>query len=249
MTRIIILAAGLGKRMGGKMPKVLISLAGKPMLKYLVEAVKKSGVDKRPVVVVAPDNKELVKRSLEGYDCDYIVQEEQLGTGHAVLCTRDFLENEADNILIFYGDMPLVSAETIKKINNTHIDEGKVLTMATVKVSDFKDWRKGFYDFGRILRNDKGKVVQIIEKKDATEEQLNIKEVNPSYFCFKAEWIWKNLDKLENKNVQKEYYLTDLIGIACRQGQDIATVEIEPKEALGVNTPQQLEDLKKIILN
>ncbi len=246
MTRVIVLAAGLGKRMGEKIPKVLISLAGKPMVKYLIEAIKKSGVDEQPVIIVAPDNKDLIKQALNG--CDYVVQDKQLGTGHAVLCAEDFLKGKSDDILVLYGDMPLVSAETIKKINQTHLSEGKVLTMATVKVTDFEDWQKGFYDFGRIIRDSDGKVNQIVERKDATEEQLKIKEVNPSYFCFKADWLWQNLDKLENKNIQQEYYLTDLAEIACAQGQEITTVEIEPKEALGVNTPEQLEELKKIIL-
>ena len=244
MTKVIVLAAGLGKRMGGKIPKVLISLAGKPMIKYLVEAIKKSGVDRRPTVVVASDSKNLIKQTLNG--CDYVVQKKQLGTGHAVACTRDFLQNKTENILVLYGDHPLVSAETIKKLNQAHLREKKVLTMAVVKIPDFNGWRKSFYDFGRVIRKRNGQISQIIEKKDALPAQLKIKEVNPSYFCFKADWLWQNLNKLKNNNAQQEYYLTDFVEIACRQNQEIATVQIEPREALGVNTPKQLKLISKL---
>lgn len=244
--KIIVLAAGHGKRMGNKeLPKVLIELKGKPIIKYLLEAVRNSGVDDKPVVVIGQRAEE-VKLAL-GSEYTYIFQTEQLGTGHAVLCTKEELENKAENIMVLYGDHPFVSPEMIKNLAKTHLKENKILTMATVRVPDYNNWRKPLYDFGRIIRDSQGEVCQIIERRDATPQQLKIKEGNPSYFCFKADWLWQNLAQLKNNNVQGEYYLTDLAGIACQQGQEIATVKIEPKEALGINTAGQLKVVENLM--
>ncbi|MFA5022635.1 MAG: NTP transferase domain-containing protein [Patescibacteria group bacterium] len=237
--QIVVLAAGYGKRMNNcELPKVLIPFNGKPIISHLLAAIKESDVCLKPVIVVG--QKAYQVQEALGPDYIYIFQKEQLGTGHAVLVTKPSLKGKAENIMILYGDHPLVTATMIKKLATAHLASKKVLTMATVKVADFLDWRGNFYDFGRIIRNDSSQVCQIIEKRDASLEQKEIKEVNPGYYCFQAEWLWANLDKLKNTNSQQEYYLTDLVDLACRQGQEIATVEIEPKEALGVNTADQL---------
>ncbi|MFA6215325.1 MAG: NTP transferase domain-containing protein [Patescibacteria group bacterium] len=243
--QIIILAAGHGKRMNNaELPKVLVPFKGKPLISRLLQAIKASGVCAKPAIVVG-QKADMIKAAL-GSDYTYIFQAEQLGTGHAVMCSKDELAGKAENIMVLYGDHPLVSAETIKKIAAAHLETGAILTMATVTIPDFSDWRANFYDFGRIIRTDSGRVCAIVEKKDAAESQKEIKEVNPSYLCFQAEWLWENLAKLKNDNAQKEYYLTDLIGSACRQSQEITTVEIRPEEALGVNTAEQLELINKI---
>jgi bifunctional N-acetylglucosamine-1-phosphate-uridyltransferase/glucosamine-1-phosphate-acetyltransferase GlmU-like protein len=117
--------------------------------------------------------------------------------------------------------------------------------MATVKVDDFSDWRQGFSDFARVLRDSTSQVCGIVEKRDATAEQLQINELNPAYFCFKADWLWQNLAKLKNDNSQREYYLTDLVAMAGEQNRSIAAIEIDAREALGVNTPEQLALLEK----
>ena len=118
--------------------------------------------------------------------------------------------------------------------------------MATVEVADFNDWRQGFSDFGRVVRDDQDHVSAIVERRDASVEQLNIHEINPAYFCFRADWLWSRIDQLTDQNTQHEYYLTDLAGIACREGQVIETVVIEPREALGVNTAEQLELIENL---
>lgn len=244
--QIIILAAGLGKRMKNKeLPKALVLFKGQPLIKYLLASIKNSGVCDKPVIVVGK-MAEKVKEIL-GPNYIYVFQAEQLGTGHAVMCAKDALAGKAENILVLYGDQPLITPQTIKELTETHLTSGGVLTIGTVKVLDFNDWRAGFYDFGRINRDLLGNVIGIIEKKDATAEQLNIKEINPGYYCFKAEWLWQNLDKLKNTNAQGEYYLTDLVGLACQQGQKIETVFVEPKEALGINTEEQLEAMEKLL--
>ncbi|MBI5466510.1 MAG: NTP transferase domain-containing protein [Candidatus Kerfeldbacteria bacterium] len=241
--KIIVLAAGHGKRMGnGELPKVLVLFKDKPLVHYVMEAIAASRIDVRPIVVVGQKS-EQVKAAL-GSDYIYVLQTEQRGTGHAVAAAESVLKGKAETVMVLYGDQPLITPITIKKMAQTHIVSGSTVTMATVLVPDFGDWRQGFYDFGRVIRDKAGKVVAIVEKKDATLEQLDTKEVNPSYFCFKAQWLWQNLEKLSNNNSQREYYLTDLVGLACQQGEPITTVMVELREALGVNTPEQLVLLK-----
>ncbi len=244
--KILILAGGLGKRMNNPdLPKVLVKLKGKPLIEYLLEAIEKSGVDPRPTIVVGK-KAELVKESL-GDKYDYVFQAEQLGTGHAVACAEKFLKDQAENILVLYGDMPLLKPNTIKNLALSHLESDCELTMGTVKVDEYKGWEAGFYDFGRVLRNSDNTVCSIVEKKDANGNQLQIKEVNPSYFCFKAEWLWQNLHRLKNDNNQQEYYLTDLAKMACGQGLKINTVPIEPREAVGINNEEQLVLITNLI--
>jgi len=244
--QIIILAAGLGKRMKNKeLPKALVLFKGQPLIKYLLALIKSSGICDKPVIVVGK-MAEKVKETL-GPNYIYVFQAEQLGTGHAVMCAKGELVGKAENILVLYGDQPLITAETIRKLAGIHLAGEQVLTMGTVQVPNFEDWRVGFSDFGRINRDSAGKVCGIIEKKDATAEQLNIKEINPGYYCFKADWLWQNLTNLKDNNAAGELYLTDLLGLACQQGKEITTVEIEPKEALGINTEGQLEAIEKLI--
>jgi len=244
--QIIILAGGLGKRMANKeLPKALTMLRGRPLLSYLLESVKKSGVCPRPVIVVGRMAEKI--RETIGSNYTYVFQPKPLGTGHAVMCAQAELEGRVKDILVLYADQPLISPATIKRLAKTHLKEGQVITVGIVKVPDFNNWRAGFYDFGRFIRNQNGDLKGIIEKKDASFKQLSIREINPGYYCFQATWLWQNLTKLKNSNAQKEYYLTDLIKLAFGQGQKIASIVISPKEALGVNTAEQLELAERII--
>lgn len=243
--QIIVLAAGHGKRMNNhELPKVLIPFHGKPIIKHLLEAVAQSGVCGQSIIVVG-QKAELVKTAL-GPSYTYIVQAEQRGTGHAVACARSAVEGRAEHVMVLYGDHPLVSAKTIRTIADQHVAHNAVLTMATVQVADFNDWRQGFADFGRVVRGEQGRVSAIVERRDASAEQLDIREINPAYFCFRGGWLWSRIDQLTDQNTQHEYYLTDLAGIACSEGQAIATVVIEPREALGVNTAEQLELIENL---
>lgn len=242
---IIILAAGKGTRMGGDLPKVLNQAQGKPMLYYTIEAVRKSGLPHEPVIVVGYKG-ELVKDFVEGAlseksQARFAHQTEQRGTGHAVMSARDIVRQDAESILILYGDQPLVRAESLKAIHDYHrAQKQSPITMATVRVDSFDGWKALFADFGRIVRDDQGEIFAIVEKKDTTEDQKKIMELNPAYFCVDAGWLWESLDQVTTKNAQGEYYLTDLIGIAQKQGYTIASVEIPAEDALGVNTPEQL---------
>ena len=245
-TQVVILAAGHGKRMQSELPKVLIPLHGKPLVAHVLDSVKKSGICDKPVVIVG-QKRELVMKTLgDGYE--YIVQEEQLGTGHAVRTTEKFLEGRADHVMVLYGDHPFISPKTVKKLMEKHLESGAKITMATVKLLDFLEWRSIFYtNFGRVVRGNNGKISKIVEFKDAKDdEEKEIKEVNPSYFCFEAKWLWENLENLKTDNAQKEYYLTDLVKIAMQEKVKIESVDIDAREALGVNSKAELEMLEKL---
>jgi bifunctional UDP-N-acetylglucosamine pyrophosphorylase/glucosamine-1-phosphate N-acetyltransferase len=209
------------------------------MIDYLIDSIIASGADSRPVVVVGPGS-EMIKDHL-GDRCDYAFQAEQLGTGHALRCALPVL-GEAKRVLVLYGDHALVSAKTIKKLVDFCSTTPVAIVLMTVQIGDFNDWRKAFYDFGRIIRNGGGKVKEIIEKKDASEAELAVTEVNPAYYCFDLAWVRANIDKIKNQNIQGEYYLTDLIGLAISQGETVEAIPVDdPREGLGVNTSEQLE--------
>lgn len=236
---IVVLAAGEGKRMGAEgMPKVLVPVKGKPILGHLLDAIKASGVDPKPTLVIGV-HAEMVQKTF-GDTCQYVLQAERLGTGHALKVTRALLEPTATDIMSLYGDHVLLSPQTIRTLAETHEREGNVLTLATITTPDFTDWRLNFYDFGRIIRHDDGTLDKIVEKKDATPSQLEIKEVNPGYYCFNASWLWSALERLTPANAQGEYYLTDLLQQAVEQKVKIGSISIDPKEALGINTKEQL---------
>lgn len=239
ITRIIILAAGKSNRMNGT-NKTLISLGGKPVIRHLLDSVRKSSIDPKPVIVVGEHNEEEMRASM-GPGYEYVLQKEQHGTGHAVRAAEPVLAGHADAIIVLYGDHPFVSSETIKRLNEHHWQSGAVLTMMTTRVPDFSGWHSAFKDFGKIMRDSAGKISGIVECKDASPKELGIKEVNPALFCFNADWLWKNLGLLKNNNAQGEYYLTDLVQMAVKDGSIPDSIEVDPQECLGINTPEQLE--------
>lgn len=239
--RIVILAAGQGTRMKAELPKVLVPIKGKPMLEYLVKSVIASGVDKNPIIIVSPSNEDLIKKALAGYPCQYAVQDKQLGTGHALACARK-LVGDVKRLICFYGDHPFVSASTIKQLAKS---SNGPITMMTVKLPDFSDWRVGFYQWGRLIRID-GQLKAVIEFKDSDEGTKMITEVNPGFYCFNCQWLWHNIDKLKNENAQGEYYLTDLVKLAFEQRLNINTIPIKAEEAIGINTKEELDRVEKI---
>lgn len=245
---IIILAAGHGTRMQHELPKPLVPLAGKPIISYLLENIKQSGLCDDPVIVVSPTNVEVFKEHL-GTGYRFALQDKQLGTGHAVRACESLLKDSHDPVMVLYGDHPWVSGATLRAVFDRLTSNGAVMTMATAIVPDFEDWRAAFTGFGRIVR-DKNRhdyVAKIVEKKDASPEELEIKEVNPAYMCFKSDWLWSHLEKLNNKNAQEEYYLTDLVQMAVDEKETIYTVQIDPQEALGINTQDQLQLCEELI--
>jgi bifunctional UDP-N-acetylglucosamine pyrophosphorylase/glucosamine-1-phosphate N-acetyltransferase len=234
---VIILAAGKGKRMQSELPKVMHLLRDRPLIDYVVGAVESLKI--KPVVIV-PDDSDLVRNFLEKR-AYYAVQTERLGTGHAVSMAEKKLSGKTDHVAVLYGDMPFITVDSVKNLIDEHISRGNVLTLMTVKTPDFSDWRAQFYDFGRIIRDENNNIIKIVEKKDASPKELNIKELNTAFFCFKSDWLWENLKKIKNTNAAGEYYLTDLVKIAFDTGARLSSVEISPREAVGVNTKEHLE--------
>lgn len=245
--RIIILAGGKGERMKSDLPKVLVKVAGKMMIKHLLESVKKSGIDENPVIVVGY-KKEMVIRELgkENKKYDYAIQKKQLGTGHAVMSAEKILKNKTDHILVLYGDHPFVNRHTIKKLVKKHLESGGIMTMTTIKLTDFKGWRNFFYNsFSRIVRNKKGRIIKDVQFRDASSQEKKITEINPCFFCFNAKWLWQKLKILKKDNSQKQYYLTDLVRLAMQEKIKINSITINPREAMGANSKEELEILEK----
>lgn len=230
---VVILAAGKGSRMNSNKPKVLQTLAGKPLIEHVVESVEKLNPDN--IVVVTGHLKEQVENILEGRNIKFVYQEEQLGTGHAVLQTLPYLKNQ--KILILYGDVPLISAEVLDNlVSTTHDYDLGVLTA-------FVENPKGL---GRIVRDKFGSVSEIVEEKDANDVQRQIKEINTGIYCAHKNLLEKWLPNLEANNAQKEYYLTDIVTFAKNDRLSInVTHPIDEFEILGVNDRQQLADLER----
>jgi len=243
-TRVVVLAAGKGKRMGLDIPKVLVPINGQPMLGLILEAVQNSNIDSKPIVIFGHGVEQICEFVKGRAEC--VLQKEQLGTADAVKSARD-TSQQADNIFVLNGDHPLVRAKSLQKIADQHISNGVPITMGVGVAPDFNDWRSVFSHFGRILRDGEGNLLAIREYKDATDKEREIKEINPAYYCFDAKWLWENIDKITPQNAQDEYYLTDLIEMALGQGLKVKTVEIPLEECVGVNT-QEDRDLAESIL-
>ena len=237
MTEVIILAAGKGTRMKDVLPKALVQVNNRPMISYGIETVKKAGLG-LPIIVVG-ENEPLIREVL-GNDHRYHRQEQQLGTGHAVKSALATLQPETEHIIVLYCDHPLITPETLNTLLASHIKNNSVLTMAVAQANDFNEWRNALHSFGRIIRNEKGEIAAIVEKKDANPEQLAVTEVNPAYFCFNRAWLEQAVTHITDDNVQKEYYLTDLVKQAFKENKKIADIVISPEEALGANTKEEI---------
>lgn len=235
--QIVILAAGKGKRMfNPEIPKVLVMLKNKPLILHLLEEVEKLTLLSRPVIVVG--YKAETVTAVLGENYIYARQKEQLGTANAVWSAKQKIK--AKNILVLYGDMPFIKAESLKKIIGLHLKSKAKISMFTASVPDFKDQFSSLKGFGRIIRENSGKIVKITEFKDASEEEKLICEVNPGIYMFDTEWFWKNINQIKNNNAQGEYYLTDIIEVAIKDREEIQSASISPNEVLGVNTQEEL---------
>lgn len=236
-TASIILAAGQGTRMRSKLPKVMHTILGKPLIWHAIKVVKKLS-DLDPVVVVG-HGADLVRQSVAD-QAQFALQAEQLGTGHAVMMAESALSGKADLILITFADMPLLRAETLEALIRLHQSGTAPLTMTSV----VGDVPRGF---GRILRDADGKVKAIIEEALATPEQLAIREYNVSAYCIDAAWLWASLPKIQ-VSPKGEYYLTDLVEIAVKEGHKVKSLIVEdPSEAMGVNNRLHLAEAEAIL--
>jgi bifunctional UDP-N-acetylglucosamine pyrophosphorylase/glucosamine-1-phosphate N-acetyltransferase len=222
---IVILAAGQSTRMKSELPKVLHPLAGKPMVQYAVETAAELAPGK-PLLVVG-NGAGQVRRAV-GDQAIYVEQREQLGTGHALLQARPLLEGQSEMITVWYADMPLLYADTLRRLTELQADGKGPITMLTVEADDPMG-------FGRILRDEAGQVVGIVEEAVATEEQKAIKELNCGVYCFDGAWLWPHLTQLP-LSPKGEYYLTDIVAMAVAEGQSVEALKIsDVTEVLGIN--------------
>lgn len=232
----IVLAAGKGSRMGVDIPKTLIPLYGKPMISYILDAISVLGID-APVIVVGKQHQAF--DDVLGGGFVYVVQEEQLGSGHAVMCARDASTSDG-HVLVMCGDSPLFRVETIRALMNTHRTDGSAVTLISALLDDP-------FGYGRILRSASGEITGVAEEKNASSEQKAVREINGGCYAFIAQWLWDNINLL-TRNEACELNLTEMVDIAIRQGLKVSSVTAGPDEVAGVNTPDQLHQAKEILM-
>ncbi len=236
--KAILLAAGQGRRMGSDLPKVLHPLAGKPLVSYAVDNARAAGADE--IVVVVGYRRDLVMAALADARVEFAVQTEQRGTGHAVLAAREHLEGFDGDVLVQYGDMPLLTAETLRELVTRRRETGAAAVALTISVDNPPD-------FGRIVRDDQGRVQRVVEVRDATPAELAIHEVNVGAYCFTAPQLLPALDRLSTDNAQGEYYLTDVVGLLVEAGMRVETVETtDMEQTLGINDLPHLAFAEKL---
>lgn len=234
----VILAAGMGTRMKSKMPKVLHKVCGKPLSKWVIDASKAAGADK--VCAVVGHKAETVKEVL-GDVCEFALQAEQKGTGHAVMQAIDVIKNSKGEVVILNGDTPLITAETINKAIEYHKNNDNQATVITAILDDATG-------YGRIVRDNDGSVLKIVEQKDASEEEKKINEVNSGMYVFDAQSLVYALDKITPNNAQGEYYLTDTLEILLSAGKKIGGYAISDNDEIrGINDRVQLNEAEKIM--
>jgi len=235
----ILLAAGQGTRMKSNLPKVLHPVAGKPMAFYALQAVTKVTTEK-PVLVIGHGG-EAVKETL-GDAARFALQEQQLGTGHAVMQAESLLKGKTDLVVVTYADMPLLRAETLSRLVEVQQGNSGPLTLLTVIADDPRG-------FGRLIRREDGTVQAVVEEAQATAEQLTVKELNVGAYCFSAGWLWDALSKLQ-VSPKGEYYLTDTVELAVRAGLPVQAITLENhQEAIGINTRIHLAEADRAMRN
>ena len=239
--KAVILAAGKGTRMKSELPKVIHKALGKPMVEYSIEAAVEAGADMSDVCLVVGHKADMVK-DVVGEGVTYVLQEEQLGTGHAVKCAKEFIGTDGLT-MVLCGDTPLITGATLKTLVDTHIAENNAITVLTAKVDDPTG-------YGRIIKDEDGNFIKIVEQKDASEEEQKVNEINSGMYLFGSDILSQTLDMIDNNNAQGEYYLTDTIEIVKNKNLGrVATVVVEDAyEIKGVNSPEQLKEAEDILM-
>lgn len=231
----VILAAGEGKRMKSHLPKVLHPLAGKPILQHIVQTIRDTGIDHTVVVVGKHD--QLIQQVI-GDEVTYCKQEEPLGTGHALAQTHTAV-GSSPNILVINGDTPLVTSATLKRLMQAHVDSQAVLSMLTAHLPDAGD-------LGRVQRDREGRITGVVEAIDADAAEASWQETNVGVYCFRGDWLWRNLYTL-HRQPNGEYYLTDLVAAAASEGQNVCGMVLsDAAEAVSINSRVHLAQAEAI---
>ena len=234
---VILLAAGLGKRMKSALPKVLHPLGGKPLLFYPLRAAM--SLKPITIAVVVGHGADNVRQAFAHQEITWIMQQSQLGTGHAVKCAKEVFEGFTGDLLIFSGDVPLISQRTLLEILKHHREKKATLTLLTAYMDQP-------YGYGRIVRNHQGEIMSVVEERDAREAEKKIKEVNGGLYAVSARFLFAALEELTNLNQQGEYYLPDIVGVARQRNETVAGIRIEEaREMMGINTREELATMEK----
>jgi len=236
----IVLAAGKGTRMKSELPKVLVPVAGRPMVRYVIDALRSAGVDR--IVVVVGYRADLVRTELAGLPgIEFADQTEQLGTGHAVMMCREQLASHDGPVVVVAGDSPMLQADSVATLLAEARSRRAACLLGTVRRDDPTG-------YGRIVRNAAGDFTGIVEEKDATPQQRAIIEINVSTYVFDAKELLAALDQLRADNSQREYYITDCPAILLAAGKQVAALNVlKPREALSINSPEELAQVEKVM--
>ncbi len=239
-TTAIILAAGKGTRMRSDLPKVVFPIGDRPMVCAVVDACLAAGCTR--IVAIVGHRQELVRDALKDYaakgQVEFAVQDQQLGTGHAVTCAAPLFANDAsqsgNKVFVLCGDGPLIRPSTLRAVADRHVSSNASATLATSVIPDPNG-------YGRVYRDASGKFVAIVEQKNCTPEQLKIREVNPSYYCFDAAALFGALPKVTRNALTNEYYLTDVPALLMAEGRRVEVLDaVPPEDVLSINTPEDL---------
>lgn len=234
----IVLAAGQGTRMKSKLYKVLHPILGRPMIKYVLQALQPSNID--TLVTIVGHGADDVRKVI-GNESEFALQEEQLGTAHAVMQAEQLLKGKKGTTMVVCGDTPLITSDTFRKLFEYHENTQSKATILTTEMDDPTG-------YGRIIRSANGDVEKIVEHKDANEDERAVKEVNTGTYCFDNEALFEALKKVNNNNAQNEYYLPDVIEILKQQGEKVSALKTEdPEETIGVNDRVALVNAEKIM--
>ncbi|MCY3756206.1 MAG: NTP transferase domain-containing protein [Acidobacteria bacterium] len=238
-THVLIMAAGKGTRLESSLPKVLHPLAGRPLMEHLLQTVE--ALNPRHTLVVVGHQAALVKSRLRSRAVEFTEQVPQLGTGHAVQVARDWWFGKPGNLLILSGDVPLISAGTLRKMIQVHDRTRASLTLLSTRLDDPTG-------YGRVIRAEDGRVRGIVEQKEAGLSELQVKEVNTGLYCFRIPDLSEVIDRLTADNRQKEYYLTDCVDLLSRRGKPVEAVVCDDwLEVMGVNSRSDLARMEKVL--
>jgi len=235
----IILAAGVGKRMRSDRAKVLHPALGRPLLDHVIDAVRGAGVER--IVIVVGHQADAVRAAVAARGVEFATQEQQLGTGHAVLQAAPLLAGRTGTTLVLCGDTPLLTSETLVDLLATHRQSGAAATVLSALLDDPTG-------YGRVIRDAHGHVQRIVEHKDATAAEREVREINSGLFAFAIADLFAALGRVRADNAQGEYYLTDTLEILLGLGRRVAARACrDPREVMGVNTPEQLREVETIM--
>ncbi|MBW6485987.1 MAG: NTP transferase domain-containing protein [Syntrophobacterales bacterium] len=237
----IILAAGKGTRMKAEIAKVLHPLGGVPLLSWPIKAAREAGSSR--IVVVIGHQAERIRALFQESDLLFVEQRELLGTGHAVLQAREAFQGQSAEVVILCGDVPLIRPSTIRALYEKRRGDRAVVTVLTTVVAEPTG-------YGRVIKTGDGQVARIVEEKDATAEEKLVREINTGIYCVESPFLFTAVASLGDKNAQREYYLTDIIEIACKNGLLATSLLVsDPAEVAGINTPEDLQQAALVLAN